>query len=136
MGSQSAKLPFSSFGRRGLKLLGMRRILKDWKLSAIAAFSLTVAMALGIVAFAIADILLLRPPMAKNPRELVAIFASAPKEPFGRISFPDYEYYREGRKLVDTAQSNRQRIDPTRNPSKKICTQAGDNSPPPSAFRL
>src|SRR5579862_3175688 len=73
----------------------MRTIVKNWKLTAIAAFSLTVAMALGIVAFAIADILLLRPPMAKNPGELVAIFTSAPKEPFGRVSYPDYEYFRD-----------------------------------------
>ena len=70
-------------------------MVKNWKLSAIAAFSLTVAMALGIFAFTIADILLLRPPLAKNPQDLVAIFSSAPKEPFGRISFPDYEYYRD-----------------------------------------
>jgi predicted permease len=77
----------------------MRTILKNWRLSAIAAFSLTVAMALGIVAFAISDVLLLRPPMAKNPRELVAIFSSTPKEPFGRISFPDYEYYRDNNRV-------------------------------------
>lgn len=82
----------------------MRTMAKNWKLSAIAAFSLIVAMALGIVAFAMADILLLRPPLAKNPGELVAIFSSAPKERFGRVSFPDYEYYRDhNRTLTDIA---------------------------------
>lgn len=82
----------------------MRTILKNWKLSAIAAFSLMVAMALGTVAFAIADILLLRPPMAANPGELLSIFSSSPREPFGRISLPDYEYYRDhNRTLTDIA---------------------------------
>ncbi len=77
----------------------MRAILKNWKLSAIAAFSLTVAMALAIVAFSISDILLLRPPLAKNPAELVSIFTRTPQERFGRVSFPDYEYYRDNNRV-------------------------------------
>ena len=82
----------------------IRPILKHWKLSAIAAFSLTVAMALAIVAFAISDVLLLRPPLAKNPAELASIFTSTPQERFGRVSFPDYEYYRDNnRAFTDIA---------------------------------
>jgi len=81
------------------KLNGMRAILKNWKLSAIAAFSLTVAMALAIVAFSISDILLLRPPLAKNPAELVSIFTTTPQERFGRVSFRDYEYYRDNNRV-------------------------------------
>jgi predicted permease len=77
----------------------MRAILKNWKLSAIAAFSLTIAMALAIVAFAISDILLLRPPLAKKPAELVSIFTTTPQERFGRVSFPDYEYYRDNNRM-------------------------------------
>src|SRR5271169_5816176 len=85
-------------------MVRVRPILKNWKLSAIAMFSLTLAMALGIVAFAIADLLLLRPPMARHPSELLAIFAIAPKEPFGRIAFPDFEYYRDNnRSFTDIA---------------------------------
>ena len=82
----------------------MRAIFKNWKLSAIAAFSLTIAMALAMVGFAISDILLLRPPLAKNPSDLVSIFTRTPQESFGRVSFPDYEYYRDhNRTFTDIA---------------------------------
>ena len=77
----------------------MRAILKNWKLSAVAAFSLTIAMALAVVGFAISDILLLRPPLAKNPADLVSIFTRTPQECFGRVSFPDYEYYRDNNRV-------------------------------------
>src|ERR1700722_9151523 len=77
----------------------MRAILKNWKLSAVAAFSLTIAMALAVVGFAISDILLLRSPFAKNPAELVSIFTRTPQERFGRVSFPDYEYYRDNNRV-------------------------------------
>ena len=76
-----------------------RSILKNWKLSAIAAFSLTVAMALAMVALSISDVLLLRPPLAKNPEELVAIFTRTPQERFGRVSLPDFEYYRDNNRV-------------------------------------
>jgi len=81
----------------------VRTILKHWKLSAIAAFSLTITMALGIVAFAISDTLLLRPPLARNPSELVSIFTSTPQERFGRVSYPDYEYYRDNNRVFTLA---------------------------------
>jgi len=77
----------------------MRAMLKNWKLSAIAAFSLIIAMALAIVAFALSDALLLRPPVAKNPGQLFDIFTSSPKEPFGRVSYPDYECYRDNNRV-------------------------------------
>ncbi len=70
-------------------------MLKNWKLSAIAAFSLTIAMALGILAAALSDLMLLRPPLAANPATLVSIFTDTPKNRFEKISYPDYEYYRD-----------------------------------------
>jgi predicted permease len=72
-----------------------RSILKNWKLSAVAAFSLTVAMALGVVGFAIANSALFRLPAAKNASELFQIYTGTPRARVQSISYPDYEYYRD-----------------------------------------
>src|SRR5580658_9113721 len=76
-------------------LVSIRVILKNWKLSAVAAFSLTIAMALGVVGFAIANSALYRLPAARNPSELVQIYTGTPQARVQNISYPDYEFYRD-----------------------------------------
>lgn len=79
-------------------------MLKNWRLSAIAAFSLAIAMALGVVSFSISNAILLRAPLAENPRELLSIFTNTPKERFQFISYPDYLTYRDhSRSFLDVA---------------------------------
>jgi predicted permease len=75
---------------RSMRILG-----RHWKLTAIAVFSLSVAMALGVVALSVSNTLLLLPPAAPEPERLVKIYARTPSEPVDGISFPDYKYYRE-----------------------------------------
>ncbi len=78
----------------------MRALLKNWKLSAVAAFSLTIAMALAVVGIRDRELdISFRLPFAKNPAELVSIFTRTPQERFGRVSFPDYEYYRDNNRV-------------------------------------
>ncbi|SPF40575.1 putative Permease [Candidatus Sulfopaludibacter sp. SbA4] len=73
----------------------MRILSKHWKLTAIAVFSLSIAMALGVVSLSISNTFLLLPPAAAQPDRLVAIYARSPSEAIGQISYPDYQYYRE-----------------------------------------
>jgi predicted permease len=67
---------------------------KHWKLSAIAVFSLSVAMALGILSLSISNTALLLPLAAPEADRLVMIYTRAPGEAIGGISYPDYEYFR------------------------------------------
>jgi predicted permease len=84
--------------------VSLRAILKNWKLSAIAAFSLTVAMALGVVGFSISNTALFRLPAAKDPARMVTIFSNTARERFQNISYPDYEFYRgHNRSFTDVA---------------------------------
>ena len=67
---------------------------RHWKLTAIAVFSLSIAMALGILSLSISNTTLLLPLAAPEADRLVMIYARAPAEAIGGISYPDYEYYR------------------------------------------
>jgi predicted permease len=76
--------------RRSLRILR-----KQWKLTAIAVFSLSVAMALGVLSLSVTNTVLLLPPAAPQPERLVTIFSRSPEEAVGQISYLDYKYYRE-----------------------------------------
>src|SRR5215469_14895717 len=75
---------------RSVRLLG-----RHWNLTAIAIFSLTIAMAVGVLSLSISNTFLLLPPAAPEADRLVTIYAHAPGEAIGAISYPDYEYYRQ-----------------------------------------
>jgi predicted permease len=70
----------------------MRIFRKHWMLAAIAVFSLSIAMALGVVSLSVANTFLLQPPAASAPNRLVMIHARSTSEVIADISYPDYEY--------------------------------------------
>jgi len=72
-----------------------RILLKHWKLTAIAVFSLSIAMALGVISLSVSNTFLLLPPAASEPDRLVKIYTRSPTEAVGAVSYPDYKYYRE-----------------------------------------
>ncbi len=75
---------------RSLRILG-----KHWKLTVIAVFSLSIALALGVVSLSVSNTALLLPPAAAEPDRLVTISSRTPNERIGQISYPDYKYIRE-----------------------------------------
>jgi putative ABC transport system permease protein len=74
---------------------GLRMLLKNWKLASIAAFSLSVAMALSVAALSVFNGLMLRPPVATGPDGLVTIYTASPTSEFDGVSYLDYKYYRD-----------------------------------------
>src|SRR6266581_3677541 len=72
----------------------LRVLLRHWKLTAIAMFSLSIAMALGVLTLSIANTFVLAPPAAADANRLVMIYSRAPGEDIGQVSYPDYMYYR------------------------------------------
>jgi predicted permease len=76
-------------------LRSLRILRKHWKLTAIAVFSLSIAMALGVVSLSVSNTALLLPPAGSEPDRLVTISSRSAGEAVGQISYPDYKYYRE-----------------------------------------
>ncbi len=76
-----------------------RILLQHWKLTAIAVFSLSIAMALGVVSLSVSNTFLLLPPAASEPDRLVKIYSRTPTEPMADVSYPDYKYYRENNRV-------------------------------------
>ena len=74
---------------------GLRMLQKNWKLASIAAFSLSVAMALSVAGLSVFNGMMLRPPVATAPERLVAIYTASPTSEFDGVSYPDYKYYRD-----------------------------------------
>ena len=75
---------------------GSFRILrKHWKLTVVAVFSLTVAMALGVLTLSVSNTFLLAPPAAPQPDRLVMIRGRSPIGEVDQLSYPDFEYLRE-----------------------------------------
>jgi putative ABC transport system permease protein len=72
-----------------------RSLRRYWKLTAISVFSLSIAMALGVLALSISYTALLLPPPAPVADRLVTIYARSPGEAIGQISYPDYQYLRD-----------------------------------------
>jgi predicted permease len=74
---------------------GLRMLQKNWKLASIAAFSLSVAMALSVAGLSVFNGIMLRPPVATAPESLVTIYTASPTSEFDGVSYPDYKYYRD-----------------------------------------
>jgi macrolide transport system ATP-binding/permease protein len=68
---------------------------RHWKLTAISAFSLSIAMALGILGLSVSNTLLVLAPAAPSPDRLVMIHSSSAGNAIDAVSYPDYKYYRE-----------------------------------------
>ncbi len=75
-------------------LRSVRALSHHWKLTAIAAISLAVAMALGILGLGVSNTILFLPPAAPAPDRLVMIYSRSAQDDIGQFSYPDYQYYR------------------------------------------
>ncbi len=75
-------------------LRSFRVLRRHWKLTAIALFSLSVAMALGVVSLSISNTFLLLPPAAAEPDRLAMIYSRADSADIEEFSWPDYQFYR------------------------------------------
>lgn len=73
----------------------IRLLTRYWKLAMVAIFSLSVAMALGIISLSLTNTFFLLPPVAPAPDRLVMIYSHLPGDDFEEFSYPDYKYYRE-----------------------------------------
>ncbi len=73
----------------------LRVLRKHWKLTAIAVFSLSIAMALGVLSLSISNTFLFLSLAAPNPDRLVMIHARAADKDVDQISYPDWQYFRE-----------------------------------------
>src|SRR5215469_11441594 len=82
-----------------LRLLRVRTIRRHWKLALVSAFSLSVAIALGILVLSLSNTFLFLPPSAPAPDRLVMIYSRTPKEATAQISYPDYQYYRQNNQV-------------------------------------
>jgi len=74
---------------------GLRMLLKNWRLTSVAVFSLAVAMAVSVAGLSVFNAVLLRPPAAAAPGRLITIYTRSPAAEFENVSYPDYEYYRD-----------------------------------------
>jgi len=59
----------------------LRILRRHWKLTAIAVFSLSIAMALGVVSASVLNTFLLLPPAGSEPDRLVNIYTRTPSTP-------------------------------------------------------
>jgi hypothetical protein len=64
---------------------------KHWKLAIIAVFSLSTALALGILSLSVTNTLLLLPPAAPAPDRLVMIHGRSTEKDIEQISWLDYQ---------------------------------------------
>ena len=76
-------------------LRSLRILRKNWKLTTIAIFSLSIAMALGVVSLGVSNTSLLVPPAGVAPDRLVNVYGRAPGKAVDHISYADYQYYRD-----------------------------------------
>jgi predicted permease len=73
----------------------LRSLQRHSKLAAIAAFSLAIAMALGVLGLSLSNTFLILPPSAPAPERLVMIESHLPGKATEQISYLDYQYYRQ-----------------------------------------
>ena len=78
---------------RGFRIL--RIFSRHWKLTAVAVFSLSIAMALGVVSLSVSNTFLFLPPAAAWPERLVTLYTRTDTSAIEQVSYPDYQYYRE-----------------------------------------
>src|ERR1035438_7431426 len=76
-------------------LRSLRILRRHWKLTAIAVFSLSIAMALGVLTLSVSTTFLLLPPAGHDPGRLVMIYTRVDSDAIDQISWPDYKYYRQ-----------------------------------------
>ena len=72
-----------------------RSLRRYWKISCDFRLSLSIAIALGVLALSVSYTALLLPPAAPAADRLVTIYERSPGEAIGQISYPDYQYLRE-----------------------------------------
>jgi hypothetical protein len=80
-------------------MFALRIFRKHPWLTAIAVFSLSIAMAIGILGLSVSNTLLLLPPAAPDPDRLVTIHAHTADKDIDQISYPDYKYYRQNNRV-------------------------------------
>jgi len=73
----------------------LRVLKRHWTLSAVAVFSLSIAMALGILSLSFTNTFFILAPAGVDPDRLVMLHSRSPGEEIGQVSYPDYKYYRE-----------------------------------------
>jgi len=73
----------------------LRVLQKHWKLTFIAVFSLSIAMALGVIVLGVSNTFLLLPPAGVAPERLVMIHSRTLEKAIDQVSYPDYQYYRQ-----------------------------------------
>jgi predicted permease len=78
---------------------GFRVLLKNWRLTSLAAFSLGVAMAICVAGLSVFNAVLLRPPAATAPDRLVTVYTRSPAGEFENVSYLDYQYYRDNNRV-------------------------------------
>lgn len=76
-------------------LRSVRILRRNLSLTLIAIFSLSMAMALGVIGLSISDTSLMVPPAGAATDRLVEIYLKSPGEDIGHVSYPDYQYYRD-----------------------------------------
>jgi predicted permease len=76
-------------------VLAPRALRKHWMLTAVAVFSLSIAMALVILSLSISNTALLLAPAAHDPDRLVMIYSHSAQTGVEQISYPDYQYFRQ-----------------------------------------
>ncbi len=75
-------------------LRSVRALRRHWKLTTISVFSLSIAIALGIIGLSVSNTILILPPSAPAPDRLVMIYSRSAGKAIEQVSYPDYEYYR------------------------------------------
>ena len=73
----------------------LRTFARYWKLSAISALSLSIAMALGVISLSVSNTFLILPPAAPAPERLVTISSRSTDTAIDQVSYPDFEYFRD-----------------------------------------
>ncbi|MES1258840.1 MAG: ADOP family duplicated permease [Acidobacteriota bacterium] len=80
-------------------MLALRVFRKHRGLTVAAVFSLSIAMALGILSLSVSNTVLLLPPAAPEPDRLVMIHEHSGDKDIDQISYPDYQYYRQNNRV-------------------------------------
>ena len=72
-----------------------RALLQYWRLSAVSAFSLAVAMAVGILGLSILNTILIMAPQVPEADRLLTVSTRTPVKADDQISYLDYVFYRD-----------------------------------------
>lgn len=91
--TQVESTPSALFSRRFP--FAVRILAKHWKMTVVAVVSLAIAFAASVAGLSLFNALLLRPPAAAAPGELLTVYSSIPSHGPDQLSFKEYRYYRE-----------------------------------------